>query len=413
MYSTNDVTILIPAYCRTKESLGWFEECLESALKQESFINIVSDASPVPVNEVVHDLWDERISYQRLPEHRGVSFARNRAARDTNTALQIPLDCDDTFTDDAVERLVEAFDGTPLYPDVCKFGEEDVPHYQLLEFDCNLVYQKVGLASVNVLHTREQWRKVGGWNEYIDFYEDGEYNARLMISFCGKRYPFPLINYRIHSGQRTKTNKGRAGQQAKNILATIKEHPGMCCGDKARKQSRMLRATSVNPVIRRSEMNLDEVPGTQGDRVLALYVGGKGISKHYYKGPVTKYPYKVAKGNYYYVDPRDAKLEGDPIGRSLFIRVARDVPVESKPEKVERVPREAPKVEKTPVEAEKKESVMFKKKAEETLPDINGLRWAKEIRHMDFSPYQAKELLKIEKAGKERVKVIAHLEKFL
>jgi len=411
MYSVNDVSIIIPVYCRTKESLGWFEECLESALKQDCFIEIVSDASPVPVTEVVHDLWDERMSFQRLSEHRGVSFARNRAARDVNTALQIPLDCDDTFTDDAIERLVGAFDGTPLYPDVCKFGDEDIPHYQLLEFDCSLVYQKVGLASVNVLHTREQWRKVGGWNEYIDFYEDGEYNARLMISFCGKRYPFPLINYRIHSSQRTKINKGRAGQQAKNILSAIKEQPGMCCG-KARKQSRML-ATKVNQVIRRSTMNIDEVPGTQGDRVLALYVGGRGASKHYYKGPVTKYPYKVAKGNYYYVDPRDTKLEGDPISRSLFIRVARDVPAEPKPEKVERVPREAPKVEKTPVEAKKVESVMFKKKAEETLPDIQALRWAKEIRHMDFTPEQSRELLKIERAGKGRVKVIAHLEKYL
>ena len=410
MYLAGDVTIIIPVYCRTDEEVKWFGECLESALKQECPVVIVSDASPKPVNKVIYDLWETRMSFQRIPEHRGVSHARNVAANLVSTDLMLPLDCDDTLRSGAVKDLVEAFDGTPLYPDLCKFGTEEVLHYQLLEFDCKHLYTKVGLASVNVLHEKRQWRKVGGWNEHIDFYEDGEYNARLMLSYCGQRYPAPLVNYRIHPSQRTNTNKGRSGYQAKKILEITRGYPSMCCGDKARKKQRIMAASATN-VLRRNEMEAEKLPGTQGDRVLALYTGGKGGGKHYYRGPATNWPYKVKHGEFYYVDPTDTKFEGDPLSKSLFIRVVRDLD-KSLPEEEEVIVREPRKMEvvKTPVESKKP---AFFKPEEEPLPDINSLRWSAEIRHMDFSPEQAEKLLKIEEAGKGRVKVIKHLKKYL
>ena len=213
----DDVTIIIPAYCPTEESLVWFEECLESALSQGCFVSIASDDSPKSIYGIIYELWDDKISFVQIPEHRGVSYARNAATENAQTDLIFPLDSDDTLRLGAIEELVNIYDGTPLYPDVRKFGDEDIPHYNLLEFDCRHVYEKVGLASVGVLHSKEHWKSVGGWNEHIDFYEDGEYNARLMLSYCGKRYPQPLINYRIHAGQRTRINKGRSAQQARYI----------------------------------------------------------------------------------------------------------------------------------------------------------------------------------------------------
>lgn len=413
MYSKDDVTIIIPAYCPTEESVGWFVDCLESALKQECPIVIVSDFSPKPVYHIVKDLWEPRVTFQELEEHKGVSFARNRAVSLVDTDLIFPLDCDDLIVEGAIEQLLQVYDGTPLYVDLSKFGEEEVEHYNLLNFDCQHLYKKVGLASVNVLHQKAQWQKVGGWNEFIDLYEDGEYNSRLMLTYCGHRYPVPLVKYRIHSGQRTQVNKARSGPQVQKILAIIKEYPDMCCGKNRRIESPALPTN----VVRSSQMNVANLPGTSGDRVLALYTGGKGAGKHYYRGPSTKFNYKVLYGEHYYVDPSDAKEEGARVN-SLFIRVNRDVPEPRKAKVVEPgaalpvrlEPRKAP--EKTPVQVEDPPR-FFNKEAEEALPDIVNLKWAKEIRHMEFTPEQARKLIPIEEAGKGRVKVLAYLKKSL
>ncbi|KKN38132.1 hypothetical protein LCGC14_0756540 [marine sediment metagenome] len=57
---------------------------------------------------------------------------------------------------------------------------------------------------------------------------------------------------------------------------------------------------------------------------------------------------------------------------------------------------------------------MYKPEEEsEELPDIANLRWRQEIRHMEFSPEQAKQLHSIESKGKKRVKVLAHLKKYM
>lgn len=407
MYSTSDVTIIIPAYCPTQESLVWFEECLESALVQGCYVSIASDASPKAVYEIVHDLWDSRISFCRMPEHVGVSAARNIATVDVQTKLIFPLDGDDTLRIGAIQELVDIYEGIPLYPDVRKFGEENIPHYQLLDFNCDHLYKKVGLASVGVLHEKEQWKTVGGWNEYIDFYEDGEYNARLMLTYCGKHYPFPLINYRIHSGQRTKTNKGRSVAQIKKILAVIQEHPNMCCG-KNKRRGALNEGASLAAVSRSSKMNISSLPGTQGERVLVLYTGGKGGAKHYYKGPATNYPYKVKHGEYYYVDPKDAKMDGDVLSRSLFIRVVRST---DKIKETEVTPASEQRTARTAVAKDPVESTPMPVRP--PLPDIRNLKWAAEIRHMDFAPDEAAKLLKIEKEGQGRVRVMNHLKKFI
>jgi hypothetical protein len=153
---------------------------------------------------------------------------------------------------------------------------------------------------------------------------------------------------------------------------------------------------------------------------LAEYVGGKGRGKHYYRGVGTNFPYKVKHGEAYYVDPQDARTKTER-SNSLFVTVQRDVP-EPTPEVAQAVtklaaepavrltPRVAPE-EKTPVE-KKAPPRFFKKENEDALPDIANLKWQKEIRHMEFTSAQARQLIKIEEAGKGRVKVLAHLKHF-
>jgi glycosyltransferase involved in cell wall biosynthesis len=409
-YSPTDVSILIPVYCESDEQVTWFKECLESALNQDCPVVVVSDASPKPINHIIHDLWETRIKHVRLPTNRGVAYARNVAADLAGTKLLYPLDADDTIRSDAILALVESFRGIPTYSDIRKFGIEEVPHYKLLDFDCDLIYNKVGLASVNVLHTKEQWSSIHGWKEDIDFYEDGEYNARLMISYCGVRLPLPLVNYRQYPYQRTRKYKKRAAQQGKIVRNMIMRYGNMasrgCCG-----KGRVSRVASMSVASSQSakgvlRMNTlpSDMPGSQGDRVLATYVGGQGRGKHYYRGLHTKYGYKVLYGEHYYVDPRDLKEPGDTLSRSLFVKVVQEKPAEvkevKKPKVSPRKPRKTPK--KAPIESTN---------LVEPLPDIRNMKWYSEIRHTEFEPEAAAKLYKIEKNGKARVKVLAYLKK--
>jgi hypothetical protein len=65
------------------------------------------------------------------------------------------------------------------------------------------------------------------------------------------------------------------------------------------------------------------LPGEVDGRVLALYSGGKGQGKHYYRGLKTNYAYKVVYGDHVYADSRDVKEEGST-SPSLLTRVKKE-----------------------------------------------------------------------------------------
>jgi hypothetical protein len=320
-----DISIIIPVYCTTEESLDWFGECLESAKMQDCDIVIIDDGSPQDISKVAKQF---RLAYHRIA-HAGVSAARNYAVRQSTQSLIIPLDCDDRITKGAVRKLLSVWDGsTPVYPDIRKFGLETVDHYVLLDFDCDHIYNHVGFSSVNVLHKKDQWKSIGGWDELFDFYEDGFYNAKLFANFCGKRFPEPLIEYRIHDNQRTKVYKSRAYAYAKKIITRIRSLDMPCASCSKRRSQQLSNMGMNNPaavaptarIAERSAVDVSTLPGEIEGRVLALYIGGQGRGKHYYRGIVSSFPYKVVYGDYVYADPRDVKNEGDN-NRSMLVKV--------------------------------------------------------------------------------------------
>ena len=215
------VSVIIPAYCDTSQKVDWLLECIESVVKQDAEIIIYDDGSP---SNVTIDLmmFGNRVRYYR-GDQVGVSHARNEAVKLATCELILPLDCDDKLHPNAISRLLSVWDGeTPVYPDVAKFGAENVPHYALLDFSCDHILKHVGFSSVNVLHRKKQWESIGGWNEELDFFEDGEYNARLFSKYCGKRFPEPLVMYRIHDSQRTVKYKKQSAYYANKIMQMIR-----------------------------------------------------------------------------------------------------------------------------------------------------------------------------------------------
>lgn len=414
--NSRNVALIIPVYVNNDEQLHWFEECLQSASEQNCIVSIHDDGSEVDIGNVVSTYIKKNVIFSRSEQNIGVSHARNEAVKQVpDGSLILPLDCDDTLKPGTVERLVSVWNGIPLYTDIAKFGLENIEHYAIMEWDCSHLYNFVGFTSVNVLHSKEQWKTIGGWDESIDFYEDGEYNARLFGNFCAKRVPEPLVNYRIHAGQRTKKYSSLSMVYAKKILAMVRRLDMPCTGCGGKRRS----GGGVAP--RGSKGSSVQITGERGDnimvdnaslplqfegKVLARYIGGKGKGKHYYQGIASKMYYRsVQYGDLVYADSRDVSKTGDA-GTSKFVPIERPaavpkpipvaVPAPVSVAIVEDTPR-VPKVdiEKEPVAEE--EDVSFEDISKMSLKDIKTL---------EISCEDAGELIAIE----ERPAVVKYLK---
>lgn len=413
----HDVSIIIPAHIRTEQELGWLKECVESARKQDCEIVVYNDGSPIDPYEL---LTNYPVIYEHGHRKHGAAHARNQAANLATKELILPLDCDDRLVDGAVAKLLSAWDGkVPVYPDISKFGDVYNEHYVLLDFNCDWVYTYVGFSSVNVLHKREYWRTLGGWDTGLEFYEDGEYNSRLFSQWCGKRLPEPLIEYRQHPAQRTNTYKKQASAYSRLILSRSRRLTMACpgCGRK-NKAAKVTGANAANAQIASRPMTVEEaiamssnMPGEKDGRVLAIYVGGKGLGKHYYQGPGTKYPYKVVHGQQVYVNPLDTEPHAK---NGLFHRVEGQVVAPPAP-----VPAPVPVVQ-APEEKEIKSDIVRKSRispskrepVSQDMPDVYNLT-VKDILNLELDYDDAVAMLQAEEEGKQRKKVIAYLDRIV
>jgi len=431
--NSRNVATIIPAYITSETELEWLDECLDSVVGQGCLVSLHDDGSIIDIGKVTGK-YSKRIMLSRSDVNNGVSHARNEAVgRVPDNALIFPLDCDDTIKDGAIDKLVSIWEGIPVYPDVAKFGDETIEHYVLLEWSCSHLLQFVGYTSVNVLHSKSQWKSIGGWNEKLDFYEDGEYNARLFGTYCARRFPEPLVNYRIHVGQRTKKYAGKSKMYANKILESVRRLDMSCPGCGGRRSAPTTSSRSVSTASRisgnRGEnimVNNANLPIEFEGKVLATYEGGKGKGKHYYQGIGSKSFYKnVQFGDLVYADPRDVKRKSDIGSVSKLVLVERAQPSAPQPsapppiaapatsEPVKASPSVAAKtdavVTKTPKLAVEKSPVVVEEEEEVTGEEFSTMQ-IKDIKELDLSCEDAKELIKIEKFGSNRASVIKYLK---
>lgn len=333
------VTILIPVYTHSTESLTWLDECFESARKNQCDIVMWDDGStdPTAVKKVCKKY---SIKYRGSHKNNGPSYARNRCVESVTTDLIFPLDCDDVLAGNAIETLLDVWDGkTPVFPDLWKFGTEQDAHYRLLDWSCKAQMTKLGIAPVNVLHAKAQWQNVGGWDERFkrtDIYEDSEYNARLFFTYCARNLHLPLVGYRRHESSRIhlhERDKARLARQMLHMIGGYSKMAGCCGKNKRRSPSNAPEAKSM---AQSSAVSLESLPGASEGMVWARYVGGKGKLRHYYRGLHTKYPYKVQYGQVLQVDANDAREVG-AAGASKFVTLkSEEAPKEPEPQRTAR-----------------------------------------------------------------------------
>ena len=207
MNQTPLVSILMPAYTQ----VDYISEALDS-LKRQTYQNwevaIVDDGSPDNVAEVVKPYCetDSRIRFYHT-DNNGVSGARNYAAGKTSGKYIIPLDADDIFEPEYIERCVKALEENPnLKVAYCywnMFGAvTKSPHLEYKGYADLLIANTIFCSA---MYRRSDFERVGGYDTEIPFgFEDWEFWISLLDKDAEVyQIPQKLFNYRIKESSRS------------------------------------------------------------------------------------------------------------------------------------------------------------------------------------------------------------------
>ena len=313
------VSIIIPIYATDVVHDDYLRECLSSCEDQSDDIIIWDDGSRYPYNDMIYAAACDYNARYHLAAHEGKSFARNHAVTLARHDLILPVDADDWLTDNAIDAMLSAWEsngGIPVYSDIFEVHAGNVHETKtLLGFDCDAITKKC-VASIFVLHSKEQWEAVGGWDESCNLYEDWIYNAKLMWMFCGEKIAQPLLYYRQHDLQSTVvgTEGSRHDAWLSARLEIEKYTEGAsdmaCCGKRrdstkgptnsisaaaAAKGDHIRRpstsAASTQAVNLSTSVDMSGMGDPGPGNVWALYVGGRGMGPHDRRGMASRKKY--------------------------------------------------------------------------------------------------------------------------
>ena len=434
---TGNVAIIIPVLATKISDIQRLDRCLQSVQGQSGETLVWSDGSDDRLSPQFHALMDKyRWVKFTFAGHNGKSVSRNSAVRESLREMIYAVDADDELKPRAVQTLVEHWDGTPLYSDLIKVhdgGAEEV--YHLLDFDCDAMQSKC-ISSVNVLHLKEQWDAIGGWNAEFNLLEDWEYNARLFWMFGGRRIAAPLVKYHLHDERSTATASAHERQTAifqvkVAIRDYVKENQTMgCCGKKRTGTSGRSSAVpsptplTVKNVVTPTELQVDL--STMGEpspgNVWARYIDGRGMGKHDKRGLRSRKKYqRVLYAGVYQVKTEDTVTPqqfqaGERHGGFVRLENVRSTPPPPPPPppQVADTSSTAPKdTVRTPVHVERVPMGKDLKDYVDTMSSMTVSELKNLLDGVEFGPDELREMIDAEKGAKGRLGAVKLLEKYL
>ena len=175
-------------------------------------------------------------------ERRGPAHTRNRALAAAHGLFILPLDADDYLTPRAVETLLREYGRGSwgyVYGDAYTLERDGrymlrgAPDYVQSDM------RRHNIHVVTALTPTKHWRRVGGWDEGVDAWEDWSGHLRLaMAGVCGHRVPQPVLTYRVYEGDRMTRFYGGAPELMEKVLVRYRNEQGeipmkSCCGGDA------------------------------------------------------------------------------------------------------------------------------------------------------------------------------------
>lgn len=172
-------------------------------------------------------------------ERRGPAHTRNRALAAARGLFVIPLDADDYLLPNTVAHLLREYSrGLHGYVYGDAYTLERDGRY-VIRSAPDYVQGRMAHHNqhvVTALCPTKHWRRVGGWDEGVDAWEDWSGHLRLaMAGICGYRLPIPIFVYRVYEGDRMTRFYGGDRALMEAVLVRYRNERGVipmsgCCG---------------------------------------------------------------------------------------------------------------------------------------------------------------------------------------
>jgi glycosyltransferase involved in cell wall biosynthesis len=227
------VSVVIPTWERGR----WLKRALDSVFAQTEHdfeVLVVDDGSSTDAAErVVKARTDERVRYLRLPQHRGVSAARNAGVVAATGKYVAFLDDDDEWLPQKLEsqvRVLEASDATIGAVYTARLSvDQETGRVATIRFPKSFQPQAGNIITTSSLLVKRQcFENVGLFDE--NFKASGDYDMWIRIS---ERFGFvyidvPLIKYSIHADRLSSDYQKK--RQAVELL--LKKHWAVFAADR-------------------------------------------------------------------------------------------------------------------------------------------------------------------------------------
>lgn len=251
--------------------------------------------------------WVEHI-VEYDTDRSGPAKTRNRAIARARGVFIVPLDADDYLIPQALETYLRHYAENNcgyVYGDNYVITPEG-----LVAYSSSQEYDQKHLATYNIhvvtaLIPADAVRKVGGFDERIDAWEDWTLYLRLAIAgICGQRMPSPALVYRTGEGSRMRhylADPPSNVERMAKVTALYQNSQGViamgCCGGGS-PRARQAAQTAVSQLAQPSAESAVRM------QYIGNQVGGSSL-----RSPYTRQVYKGGKGRLVDVAPEHAALD--------------------------------------------------------------------------------------------------------
>lgn len=267
MNKISNVTVVIPCYNDGK----FIKEALQSIYNQTLLpdsIIIVDDGSAMDTLEILRGLQHPllQIIYQ---ENQGVSVARNRAIKMTQTAYVLNLDADDYYEPTFIEKAVAILDGNQNVGVVCSYNRCFNTKGKTIEIVKSLGGKVRDFIVINngraaALFRKKCWETVGGFDQKMQAgYEDWDFWINITKhNWSVHILPEVLSNYRIKKKSRDTSAIQQHDFELRNYIYTkhkkvYEEHIDFYVSELLRQNS--LLRTTVFRIKRSKEYSIGQL----------------------------------------------------------------------------------------------------------------------------------------------------------
>jgi glycosyltransferase involved in cell wall biosynthesis len=231
------VSILIPAY----NAEAWIRETLQSAVAQtwqRKEIIVVDDGSTDRTAEIVREFGPQGVKVVSTP-NQGLSGAVNHAIKLSQGDYIQELDSDDLLAPDKIERQLAALQegdskrillSSPwahffYRPGRARFVPNSLwRDLSPVEWLLRKMGRNLHMQNATWLVSRELIEAAGPWDERLQYDQDGEYFARVILASDGTRFvPEGRVFYRLSNSNRI-SYIGNSDKKKNSLLLSMMLH---------------------------------------------------------------------------------------------------------------------------------------------------------------------------------------------